>query len=312
MKKKWVQLVLCLLLSAGIWLIHNLSQSYVNIVSAQVVAESNIDGRARTSLGDDTITAQIKTDGFRQLALAFKHRRPTRVSFDPADFVYEGGSSYSIPATLLLKYATAIYGEGVSIESVISQSARFTFAAESNKRVPVQKLLNISFKPQYMATGPMTFAPDSVTVYGEPARIKELEAVRTRPFSLLEVSGSVHGRVRLSAPQGLRLSSEEVLYSMEVSRYVELEKELKVGVRNLPPGAELVVLPSSVRLVVKCVFPPLADPFAGLEVFVDYQDFLHSRSGSCIAKLAGLPDGVIEYSIEPKVFDCLLKLSAER
>ena len=99
MKSHWVQLLLCLLFSAGIWLIHNLSQTYVNIVSMPVVAESNLPGHAGVSSSDATITAQVKATGFRQAKLSRRHRRPGRVVFDAADFRQEGGNLVMIPVS---------------------------------------------------------------------------------------------------------------------------------------------------------------------------------------------------------------------
>ena len=111
--KKWAQLLLCLLVSAGIWFIHNLSQNYVNIVSVPVVAESNIDGRARRSTSDATVTAQVRASGFRQASLGRRNKRPVTVSFDAADLRHESGDLYAIGTNELYKYAAAIFGDGV-------------------------------------------------------------------------------------------------------------------------------------------------------------------------------------------------------
>ena len=232
--KKWAQLLLCLLISAGIWFIHNLSQSYVNIVSVPVVAESNIDGRARRSTTDATITAQVRTSGFRQASLGKRNKRPATVVFDAADLRHEGGDLFSVNAGELYKYSAAIFGDGVSIESFISDSPKFVFPEVSHKKVPVRRVLSISFAPQYMSEEGMQMQPDSVIVYGETSRLENINYVLTRPVDLKNIRSSVHGKVRLEVPSGVRLSADEVIYSMEVTRYVEVRAEVEIGVRNVP------------------------------------------------------------------------------
>ncbi len=312
MKNNWVQLLLCLLLSAGIWLIHNLSQVYVNLVSVPVSAESNIEGHAGTSATEVTVSAQVKASGFRHAKLSGRHKRPVRVSFSPSDFRHEGGNLYSIPVSNLYRYSSQIFGDGVSVESFISEAPRFVFPEVSYRKVPVRKVQSLSFEPQYMAIRPMTIQPDSVLVYGEPARIESIESVLTRPIDLWNIRSSVHGTVKLEVPSGVRLSATEAVYSMEVSRFVEISSETEVEARNVPRGSELVVLPSRASVTFRCVFPMGADPVQKTKFYVDYKDFASSITGRCIAKAEDLPSGVISWTMTPEVFDCIVRTSEQR
>ena len=307
--KKWAQLLLCLLISAGIWLIHNLSQSYVNIVSVPIVAESNIDGRAGRSTTDATVTAQVRASGFRHASLGRRNKRPATVVFDAADCHHEGGDLYSVSRSDLYKYAAAIFGDGVSIESFISDSPKFIFPEVSHKKVPVRRVHSISFASQYMSEEGMQMQPDSVIVYGETSRLDNIGYVLTRPIELHNIRSSVHGKVKLEAPSGVRLSTDEVIYSMEVTRFVELRAEVNIGVRNAPAGVELSVLPSTATVVFRCVFPTPSDPAESTSFYIDYKDFANSITGRCVARCSGLPATVLGYDMQPEVFDCVVKNS---
>ena len=87
--KVWVQFLLCVLFSASIWLVLNLSQDYVAIVSVPVTARSNIEGRAALSQSEATVTAQVGATGFRHLFLSRKHKRAVQVNFVSADFRHD-------------------------------------------------------------------------------------------------------------------------------------------------------------------------------------------------------------------------------
>ena len=72
-----------------------------------------------------------------------------------------------------------------------------------------------------MASGPLRITPDSVTVYGEKARLDLVDHVSTVPVTLDDVHEAQHGVLRLRRIKGVRLSDEVISYELPVSRYVE-------------------------------------------------------------------------------------------
>lgn len=304
--KRWGQIVLCLLLSASIWLIHNLSQTYVDIVSVPILAESNIDGCARKSTTETTVSARVKTSGFNLSILSSRHKKARSVAIKAEDFTHISGDVYSIPIANLYKYGSDIFGDGVVVESFISDAPKLIFPAEAHKKVPVRTVYTVSYLPQYMAVAEMSVQPDSVFIYGDADRLANIDYVLTRPFELNELRGSAHGKVKLEPLRGVRLSDAEVIYTLDVARFVEVRTEVKIGTRNVPAGVDFAVLPSSATVVFRCLFPTTSDPVAKTSFYIDYRDFAGSISGRCVPHCTGLPSSVIEYSITPDVFDCLV------
>lgn len=302
--KHWVSLLLCMLLSAGIWLVHNLSQRYSEIVSVPVVAESNIEGHARRSSSEMTASAMVNASGFHLIRLGSTSKKPALVEIATADLVHTEGDYYSVPVSSMYKYVSDIFGEGVNLESFISGDLEFKFPTENHKKVPVKPVQIISFKPQYMAVGEMSVIPDSVVVYGDPIRLEGVESVLTKPISHKDIRNSVHGNVRLQIPPGMRLSQKDVVYSLDVTRYVEIGATVKVGTRNVPSGRKLSVLPSTATVAFRCVFPMIDNPVDRTEFYVDYKDFEQSITGRCVVRCEGLPEGVISYEIDPEVCEC--------
>ena len=89
--KNWVRFLLCVVFAASIWLVLNLSQNYVAIVSVPVIARSNIEGRAAVSQSEATASAQVTTTGFRHILLGRSHKRTKQVTFAATDFRRVGG-----------------------------------------------------------------------------------------------------------------------------------------------------------------------------------------------------------------------------
>lgn len=295
-----------LLLAFGIWLIHNLSLQYSETMSVPVVAICDLEGHSNVSANSSAVAARCRTSGFAILRGKHKAKKEAvRVRFNSGDMHRSEGDMFYITSAELGNYVSDIFGEGVRLESFLAERFQFRFPVENHKKVPVQASTLISFRPQYMAMGPVTLQPDSVIVYGEPFHLDNITRVFTRAIELPNLKSSAHGSVKLEPVPGVRMSETEVGYSLEVTRYVEIAAEVSVIPRNVPSGLKLSVFPSTARVVYKCGFPLSRDPSDEVSFYIDYADFQKSIGGRCIAKPSKIPEGVIEYSIEPEVFDCV-------
>lgn len=303
-------MLLSLLLAFGIWIAHNLSLQYSSLISVPVIAQSNIDGRSAESSNTVAVVARCRTTGYRLLNKnrSTKHRT-LKVFFSPDDLHHDSEDMFYITSNELGGYINEIFGDNVQLESFVSSKVQFKFPEESHKTVPVQALSIVSFKPQYMAAGNITLTPDSVIVYGEPLHLQNIDRVYTETVKLESLSSVAHGVAKLELPRGnVRLSAQEVSYSLEVSRYVEISKEVKIGLKNVPAGRDLSVYPSEARVVFKCAFPMTFDPTDRVTFYVDYNDFAGSINGRCVPRVNGLSEGILDYAVEPQVFECVENL----
>ena len=164
--KRWTQFLLCFLLSGGIWLIHNLSQKYTGVVSVSVAAHSGLKGRSASASTAVPVSARCSATGFRLLRLNHQNR-DVHINVNEEDLVFSGGDRYTVSAAEMAKYSSDIFGEGVDLVTFLNQSYTFEFQPENFKTVPVRPVFSVSYKPQYMAAGPMSLSPDEVTVYGK-------------------------------------------------------------------------------------------------------------------------------------------------
>ena len=49
------------------------------------------------------------------------------------------------------------------------------------------------------------------------------------------------------------------------------------------------------------------NPTEDVVFYVDYKDFEESINGRCVARTSGMPEGVIDWRIDPQVFSCVEK-----
>ena len=304
--REWLLFATSLILAVLIWFLSNLSRSYSGVLGVPVVAECNLQGYSNISSNSTVLSARCRAEGFRLLREGTRRsRKPVRVAFDRADLRHAAGERFFVTGNVMNNYLRQIFGDKVDVEDIITDTLYFIFSPENNKRVPVNFAGDFTYRSQYMASGPLRLTPDSVTVYGEKARLDLVDHVSTAQIYPDDVHDTQHGVLRLNRIKGVRLSDSEVSYELPVSRYVELRAELPVSVRNAPGGHHLDVFPSRATVILHCTFPVGRNPFEAFELYIDYADFASSLSGRCVARVNELPSGVLDYRVEPAVFDCL-------
>lgn len=300
--RDWAVLTLALLLAFSVWLIHNLSLKYNDYLNASVVARCNIDGHTDVSEGSSEVMAKCSANGFNIITSKIRGRRKSiTIDFKPSEMRHKEGDTFYILSKDLHEYAAKLYGDDVSVDYFVTDTLFFRFPFQDYKRVPVHPVYSLSFKTQYMAGGELEVYPDTVTIYGEPFHLENITSVYTKLVKYSELSEDVQGMVRLEQIKGVRMSAEEVRYSVDVTRFVELRKTLQVKPSEVPADKEIRVFPASAEVVMKCRFPLLEEPSQDMTLIADYGEYQKSISGISPLQVLNLPRGVIEYEIVPPV-----------
>ncbi len=301
-----VFLILSLLVAFVVWLLTNLSNDYSAVVSVPVVAQCNIDGHSARSSNRAVVTARCRTDGFHLLRFRSRgERKSLVVELDRSDLRYGGGDTYYISGSAKNNYAGRFFGDETVVEAFVTDTLSFVFPTENHKKVPVAPSISVNYRPQYMGASAVKIKPDSVTVYGEASRLDVLDYVSTSHLGLWDVHEPVHGTLKLNSVKGVRFSVGEVSYEVDATRFVELRSRVPVEVWNVPAGHHVQVLPPTAEVVIRCSFPVGRDPLSQFKLYIDYKDFNASLSGRCVPRTLRLPSGVLDYRLEPEVFDCI-------
>ena len=307
-RRDWAVFLLALLLAFSIWLIHNLSLRYSDYMSVPVVARCNIDGHAAESADKCDVAARCRATGYNILANGVrKNGRAKKIEFSPSYMRHKEDDIYYVLPSDLQEYSHLIYGDDVTVEYFVSDTLFFRFPFEDHKKVPLQLVTSITFRPQYMMVGEIQVSPDSITVYGERSKLETVTRVYTEPVKVYNLDEDLIGVADIEKIRGVRMSYSEARFSMDVSRYVEIVRTCPVTVMNVPAGKQLNLYPSSVTATFRCAFPMVNDPTESVVLYVDYNDFNSSRGGKCPVYMAQKPKGLISYEVNPPMLECVLE-----
>ena len=304
--REWIVLLLSIVLAFLVWFLVNLSQQYSGTISVPVVAQCSIEGYGIESSNTVLVSARCRTEGFRLVReYSRRERKVVKVKFNKADLRPSGNGVFCVIGGAKNSYVDQFFGEDAKVEAFITDTLRFVFPVENHKKVPIEVPLSVSCRSQYMQSGPFRTIPDSMTVYGSQERLDAVEKVTTNRLAFTDLKSSQHGLLKVNPIKGIRLAADEISYELPVSRYVELSASVPVEVRNAPAGHALQVYPPTAQVYLRCSFPIAKDPLASFKLCVDWNDFSSSLSGRCAPHVLYLPAGVLEYRVEPEVFDCI-------
>ena len=306
--RDWVVLILALLLAFCTWLIHNLSLKYNDFLTVTIIAQSTIEGHSDISSNQCEVIARCRATGYNVLRYKEIDAEKERVvTFLPEVVKHQKDDIFYVTAADIHEYSHLIYGADVTVDYFVTDTLFFTFPKVDFKKLPVYPIYSVSFKDQYTDVAELKVQPDSVTAYGDPDVLANIDKIYTEPIKRSDVSADIKGITGLENVNGIRLSVDEVAYSMDVTRYVEIICDVKVDTRNVPSDKEMVLLPSKVKATLKCFFPLVGDPAFSFKLFVDYNEMVKTVSGKCPVRYDSLPEGVIEYSIDPFYVECLVR-----
>lgn len=304
--REWIVFVLSIILACLVWFLVNLSDKYTGVISVPVVAQCNIEGYGNESSNTVLVSARCRTEGFRLVReYSRRERKVVKVKFNKADLRRTAPGEYCVIGGAKNSYINQFFGDDAQLEAFITDTLRFVFPVENHKKVPVDVPLNFVCRSQYMPSGPFRITPDSVTVYGSQDKLDAVEKVTTNRLFLSEVDSPQHGLLKLNPIKGVRMSADEVSYELPVSRYVEVSATVNLEVLNVPAGSSLQVYPPTATVYLRCAFPIGKDPLKSFRLYIDWKDFTSSLNGRCVPRVVRLPSGVLDYRVEPEVFDCI-------
>ena len=292
----------CLFLAFIIWSIHKLSEEYTVYLQYKVSVASDLASRAAEAHAGETLIVRGKSTGFYILQHRYSGEQNTiwlnveRRLFKKSQSIHDG---FFLLTSDIRDKIILYLGENVDIESFATDTLSFVFPGQTNKRVPVSSRAVLSFAPQYMASGPVRLSPDTITIYGERELLSKIDSVVTQPIKLDNLSDGSQGVATLKAEDGVRFSHNEILYSVEVVRYVERSLQLPVEVIEIPAGVSVRVIPGEVTVYFREKFKSSANSDDKMMLYIPFSEFKKSLNGIVKPILNTNEINVLSYRTEP-------------
>lgn len=311
MKRSRLVLVLCIIIAFILWLVYTLSNEYTSYFHFPLEVETNLDGRSNISQADNTLFLRGTARGFYIIRHSWRKKSPQIHIFADRSLLRpypDKEGEFFLMADNVQTLVNDALGGDLQLETILTDTIRLEYKAVHHKKVPVNFVSDLSYKPQYMSFEPIRIQPDSVLVYAEESALALINEICTRRVSLTHLDKTVEGIARLEIPANTRLSRTDINYEVMVKRYVELSFQVPVVTVNVPHRIEFILLPDLVTIQFRCPF----EEAAGIKeedfvLVVDYNRFITNAGGKTIPEVQQAPGIISHVQLTPPFIDGIIQ-----
>ncbi|MDD2631856.1 MAG: CdaR family protein [Bacteroidales bacterium] len=252
-KYKTTVFVICLIISALIWLLIKLAEVDSTRIHIPVTYTDPPAGKILTSRIDTTLTISIRDQGFVLVWVKyFARKKPLNISL--ADYRLRRVDNHfetTINTSRWTQDFLEQYKLSGSVEYISPDTLNFVFENRVEKTVPVKSNIKLSFQSQYFSLDTLSLHPDSVQVSGLKHVIAAITEIETVPTNYNNLSTSVNERIKLQRPANaaaLQIEPEQVQATLNVEKFTEAEIEIPIEKINSPTQSKIKIFPETVTI----------------------------------------------------------------
>ena len=246
MRGKLSAFLICLVISAFLWVSHSLN-SYYNYSLSVPVKFINLPGNKILLTGlPENLRFDIKTSGLKLLfVLLNKPFNELTIDFN----TLKGDNklkSYSISSGNFNLKSSINFD--VDVKRISPDTLFFANKRGISKNVAIKPLISINPDKGFVISKPL-INPGFITITGDSSEIKGIDSISTIPLYLNMVNKNYSGKLTLVKPsENIYLNMNEVNISFQADRILQKEIEIPVEILNKPIGTHIKVLPGKVKV----------------------------------------------------------------
>ncbi len=243
-KKNGLVFIACFALATVFWIINDFTLIHDDEVRVPVVYRNLPAGKLVVNKLPKKLTLGISATGWKLLNAHVRTDWHVEIDVNRR----AANNMYSTNADP--DYFTKQLPEGYKVKYVKPGVLYFEFDEIVSRKVPVQLVKKIRFRPHYELSGKPVLEPDSVVVSGPGRIVDTLNAVLTAPVTADKVTDTLSGTVALRLPGDYSLSIDinEVHYILPVEQFTESSLDIPVTILN-PGNHPVTLIPENVRVI---------------------------------------------------------------
>ena len=273
LKKRKVKLfIVFLLCSFFAWFISNLSESYTSNATFDLNFIGVPENRMLMSASKEKLDVQLHAVGFQFLRFNFKNKT---VDIDLSK-VDKSDGQYFVVQNQYQEQIEKQLASSMQLVQIVDDTLYFEFEEVITKEVPVEPIIEMTFKKNYLLDGNVKVEPAMLSITGPINELDSIMQLRTPKIELTNLTSDFSQTVFVVKPDSLfnsSFSGEKVTISGKVSRFSEKLINVPIQVLNLPKNMIIRTFPEEVGILCKAKMSDLksikSDDF---EVIANYNE----------------------------------------
>jgi len=299
-------------IAVAMWYIINLGKTYNTEIWVPVEYQNPPEGMVIAGDPGRKLLLGVRATGFGLLrSYVYSRIDPVVIMLNQYPLGNISSSSQQfILSRQLVPFVNQALGKDISVLRIYPDSLLFRFSPRKTVKVPVVPVLEVSYKRQHMAVGPVRLRPDSVYVAGPVALVDTLRAVYTEQFSREELSDTLTASLRLIEQPRLLYSFTQTEMTLPVEQYTESTLTVPIRVVNKPDSLSVHTFPAAVT--VRCKVGISAYDTLSASLFSAQVDFRNlsseGRNLKALVNITQSPPWISGVTISPSNVEYLIEL----
>lgn len=250
-KGKEIFTFLCfVILAASVWFFLSISDNRERTIQIPIEL-TNVP--EKTVLLQDMppyVEARIRDKGPVILSYNIKNIPPIKISFERHN---NNKDAIVISNNTLIEYARRELKSTTSILDFAPDSIRINYTHDEGKRVPLKTPAHITTSPHSTLSDSIYTTPDSVTIYGKAAQLKDISEAYTEEIVINSITDTTRVRIAVRSIPGTRIIPDSATVVIPVEEYTTKSISVPIVIGNIPKGYTIMSFPSHVTLT--CLVP---------------------------------------------------------
>jgi hypothetical protein len=136
----------------------------------------------------------------------------------------------------------------INVLDILPDTILFQFANVVDKKVPIKENVRLTYAPQCLLNGTITFKPDCVIVSGPNTLIDTLQAFYTKFQSFDKLEKTIQRNIALRELPNLSTDKKRVVVTIPIAKFTETEFEVPISTVNVPDSLNLITFPRMVNV----------------------------------------------------------------
>jgi hypothetical protein len=246
MRGKLSAFLVCLVISAFLWLSHTLNRPYTYSLNIPVKFINLPANKTLLSELPSELRFDIKTSGLK-LFFVLLNKPFTTITIDFNSLKGDNKSqTYAISSgNINLKTTTSF---DIDIKKISPDTLYFAAKRGVNKNVPIRPIIFANADKGFVLSKPI-LNPAYITINGDSASLRNIDSISTVPLYLNQLKTNYSGKLNLVRPsENIYLNLNEVSVSITADKLLEKEIEVEVSAINYPSDLAPKLFPAKVKI----------------------------------------------------------------
>ncbi len=294
-------------LSVVLWLLINLSKTYVSDVEFKVKYINLPIDKVLQSTPINLLDASVVSTGFNLLRYQLKSEE---LVIDLKALAYKSGTTFYYLPNNHLSDLKAQLNVDTKIDRIKQDTIFFNLGINISKKVPVKLVSNIQYKLGYNLIDKIYLSPDSVSIIGPKAQLDTIHILNTKQLILADVSEEIQQNIELQLPVSKQIAASDLMVTVtaKVDKFTEGSFTVPFTVINISEGYSVTTFPSEIEvtyIVALSNFSKITEESFVIEC--DFEQAINNELNYLTPVLKQIPTLVSSYKITPNKIDFLIE-----